>query len=68
MISKALDADRLRFINHARALQDAAMLLLKAADNRDKKALFDGLTEIDKACENCHLEYWYPNDKRAVQK
>jgi len=20
---------------------------------------------VDKACESCHLHYWYPNDKRA---
>ena len=67
-IQRLVDADRGRFVNHARALQNAAMLLLKATDNRDKKALFDGLTEIDKACENCHLEYWYPSDRKAAQK
>ena len=21
--------------------------------------------DIDMACEECHLEYWYPNDKAA---
>jgi len=19
---------------------------------------------LDKACENCHLQYWYPDDKK----
>ena len=23
------------------------------------------LQKIDHACENCHLQYWYPNDERA---
>ena len=67
-IQRLVDADRGRFIKHARALQDAALVLLKAIDNRDKQALFDGLTQVDKACENCHLEYWYPNDKKAAQR
>ena len=49
----------------ARRLQDAAALALKAIDARDKKELFSKLEDVDKACESCHLHYWYPNDKRA---
>ena len=48
-------------------LQDAAVLALKAIDARDKKELFAKLGDVDKACESCHLHYWYPNDARAVQ-
>jgi hypothetical protein len=44
------------------------MVAVKASDTKDKQALFQALTEIDKACENCHLEYWYPNDKKAPQE
>jgi hypothetical protein len=22
--------------------------------------------KIDRACESCHLEYWYPGDKQLV--
>ena len=29
-------------------------------------ALFQAGSDIDRACENCHLEYWYPGDKKAV--
>jgi hypothetical protein len=64
-IQKLLDADRPSFIRRARRLQDAAALAMKAVDAKDKDALFHAITEIDKACENCHLHYWYPNDKRA---
>jgi hypothetical protein len=35
---------------------------------RDKDALFVSIDKIDKACENCHLHYWYPNDKRAQER
>lgn len=64
-VQKLLDADRPSFIRRARRLQDAAALALKAVDAKDKDALFHAIDGIDKACENCHLHYWYPNDQRA---
>jgi len=66
-IQKLVDSDRPGFIRRARRLQDAATLALKAADAKDKDALFKAIDSVDKACENCHLHYWYPNDKRAQQ-
>ena len=66
-IQKLVDGDRPSFVRGARMLQDSAALALKAIDGKDKSALFDALVSIDKACENCHLHYWYPNDQRALQ-
>jgi cytochrome c556 len=66
-IQALLDSDRASFAGRARALQEAATMALKAADARNKDALFDAATQIDKACENCHIHYWYPNDKAAVE-
>jgi cytochrome c556 len=66
-IQKLVDGDRPSFFRRARKLQDAAALALKAIDAKDKDALFQAIGSIDKACENCHLHYWYPNDKRAQQ-
>jgi cytochrome c556 len=66
-VQKLVDADRPSFIRRARRLQDAADRGLKAVDARDKDALFKAIDDIDKACENCHLHYWYPNDKRAKE-
>jgi hypothetical protein len=64
-VQKLLDGDRPGFIRRAGRLHDAAALALMAVDARDKDALFQALNGIDKACESCHLHYWYPNDKRA---
>ena len=64
-IQTLIDNDRDAFVRRARRLQDAATLALKAIDARDKKELFSKLGDVDKACESCHLHYWYPNDKRA---
>jgi cytochrome c556 len=64
-IQQLIDGDRDAFVRRAKRLQDAAVLALKAIDARDKAQLFAKLGDVDKACESCHLHYWYPNDKRA---
>jgi cytochrome c556 len=66
-IQKLMDADRAGFARHAMKLQDAASVALKAAEAKDKDALFVAISGIDKACESCHLRYWYPKDARAHQ-
>ena len=35
---------------------------------KDSDALFQAGSAIDKVCENCHLEYWYPGDRKAVEE
>jgi hypothetical protein len=66
-IQKLVDANRPQFITLARGLQEAAMSAVSAADAKDKDALFHAAEIIDIACENCHIEYWYPNDPLAVE-
>jgi hypothetical protein len=66
-VQTLLDAEHPDFVRRAGRLRDAATLGLKAVDSRDTKGLFTAITAIDKACESCHLHYWYPNDKRAHQ-
>ena len=66
-IQKLIDLDRPSFVRRAQRLQDAAAMALTAIGNKDKTALFHAIEAIDKACENCHLRYWYPNDQRAQQ-
>jgi len=47
-------------------LRVAALESLAIVKARDAKGLFDAGDKIDKACESCHLEYWYPGDKKLV--
>ena len=67
VIQKLVDDDRPSFVRRARKLQDAAAMALKAVDGKDKTALFHAIESIDRACESCHLRYWYPNDRRAQE-
>jgi hypothetical protein len=66
-IQKLLDTDGATFLRRAQGLHDAASVTMKAVDAKDKDALLLGLDRIDKACESCHLRYWYPKDERAHQ-
>jgi hypothetical protein len=63
-IQKKIDGDPQSFARHAGALQDAAKEALAAIDARDVKRLFDAGDKLDSACEQCHVRYWYPNDRR----
>jgi hypothetical protein len=66
-IQELVDGDPVLFRTRARGLQEAAQTALQAIDRQDAKALFDAAGRLDKACENCHLKYWYPNDTRAQE-
>ncbi len=62
-IQKLIDADRATFNRLAQGLADAALLSLKAADARSIDGLFEAGDDLDEACENCHIKYWYPKNK-----
>lgn len=66
-VQKLLDSEHPDFVQRAARLREAANGGLKAVAAHDTKALFSAITTIDKACESCHIHYWYPNDKRAHQ-
>ena len=64
-IQAAVDSNRADFDRRATRLRDAADNAMKAADAKDPRALMRALDGIDKACESCHLRYFYPRDQRA---
>ena len=67
-IQAKVDADRAAFATYADGLRDVAMKGLAVAKAKDVDGLYQVGSDLDKACENCHLEYWYPADKKNVQK
>jgi hypothetical protein len=64
-MEKLINDDRPAFIKFAQGLHDAALPALKATEERNATALLDAGEGIDKACENCHLKYWYPLSEQA---
>jgi len=65
-IQAKIEQDRAHWNKHVNELRDDALKVLKIVNAKDADALFQAGSEIDKACENCHLEYWYPGDRKAV--
>ncbi|MEQ1908954.1 MAG: hypothetical protein ABMA15_09025 [Vicinamibacterales bacterium] len=65
-IQALIDVDPAAFRRLAQGLTDAAREALQAADAKDVDRLFASGEAIDKACENCHVKYWYPKDKKPA--
>ena len=65
-IQAKIDQDRGLWNRYADELRDEALKVLNIVRTKNVDALFDAGSRIDKACENCHLEYWYTGDKQAV--
>jgi hypothetical protein len=65
-IAAKVKKDPALWAKHADGLREAALESLKVIKARDAQGLFKVGDKIDKACEGCHLEYWYPGDKKAV--
>jgi hypothetical protein len=63
-IEEAINKDRGAWIKYAHGLHDATMEAFKAIEAKDKEGLLNAGDGIDNACEKCHLQYWYPNERK----
>ena len=67
-IEAKVTANRVLWNYHADELRTVAMSSLTVVKTRNVDGLFQIGSDIDKACENCHIEYWYPGDKALLEK
>jgi hypothetical protein len=67
-IKAKLDKDPVLWEAKIEALRNAAMEVFEIANKKDVNALFEASADVDMACEACHLEYWYPGDRAAVDE
>lgn len=58
-----IEKDRSAWNGRALALHDAATKALAAIEAKDPDKVFELGATIERACENCHTHYWYPNEK-----
>ena len=65
-IGAKIDENRASWNTHADNLRDEALKVLAIVNARNADALFDAGARLDRVCENCHLDYWYPGDRKAV--
>ena len=50
------------------ALRNVGLEVLELVKTRDSDGLWEAACNLDQACENCHLEYWYPGEKALMPK
>ena len=65
-IKAKLDKDPVLWDAKIEALRNVALEVFQVANKKDVSALFEASEDLDRACEACHLEYWYPGDRAAV--
>jgi hypothetical protein len=56
------------FIRRAQGVVGAAIVALRAIEARNVQALSDAAGALDAACESCHSDFWYPNEKEQLKK
>lgn len=67
-IQTMIDGDRGRWNEKADGMRKVALASMMLIKGRDPESLFKVGGDIHEACEACHLEYWYPGDKPAVDR
>lgn len=65
-IDAMIGANRPEFYQFAEGVRDRATDALHAIDRKDPEALFSVGSDIDRACEGCHVTFWYPNSARPA--
>ena len=50
------------------ALRNVGLEVLELVKTRDANGLWEASNNLDEACENCHVEYWYPGEKELLKK
>ena len=58
-IEALIKQDRASFTKMAYDLYDSVVPTLQAIEAKDKDKLLEVSDAIDRACENCHIKYWY---------
>lgn len=62
-VQRYLDAKPAEFRKHATELQKTGAGIVDAVTRRDGKKLTQLSNSLDEVCENCHVVFWYPQQR-----
>jgi hypothetical protein len=62
-MEELINKDRSAWVMRAKNLHEAGLAVLNAIDAKDSQKVFEIGEQIEQACENCHRQYWYPNEQ-----
>jgi hypothetical protein len=63
-VQKVIDANPKAFQAFALQMSKSMDEIITSAKAKDGKTFFDVSGRIDQECEGCHLQFWYPEEKR----
>lgn len=67
-ITAKLERDPVLWNAKIEALRNVSLEVLEIVKRKDASELWDAAENLDQACENCHLEFWYPGEKEYLRK
>jgi hypothetical protein len=67
-IKAKLEADPVLWNAKIEALRNVGLEVLDIVKRKDVKELWDAGENLDRACESCHLEFWYPGERALLKK
>ena len=65
-IQAKIDGNRGLWLKHINELQNVGEETMAIVNAKNVQGLFEIGEKIDMVCENCHLEFWYPNEGAAA--
>ena len=65
-IQTKIDGNHELWLKHVNELQNVGKETMAIVNAKSVSGLFDVGEKIDRVCENCHLEFWYPNEAAAA--
>ena len=67
-IKAKLEADPVLWNAKIEALRNVGLEVMEIVKKKDVNELWEAGSNLDQACEGCHLQYWYPGDTALLQK
>ncbi len=63
-----LEKDPVQWNARIEALRNVGLQVLDIVRTKDTKQLWDASDNLDTACENCHVNYWYPGEGELFKR
>ena len=67
-ITAKLEADPVLWNAKIEALRNVGLEVLEIVNKKNVAELWVAGDNLDRACEACHVEYWYPGDRAVLEK
>ncbi len=67
-IKAKLEADPMLWNAKIEALRNVGLEVLEIVKRKDAKELWDAADNLDRACESCHVAFWYPGEGALLKK